>query len=286
MDRIVELVQQLEPEVAPPSVDAQARQRDALLRSMAPADDARTRPGRWRPRHKGWVVAIAGATAVAVVATLLVRGSSSPPRPPAAAPGTSAVLMAITKVLARTSDDVEEVQSRAPGVVQLSATSWVDLATGACRTDTSVNGQPSLTLFVEHGSAVFIDYGLRDWWTRATGGVTCEPLTPQAIERDVATGNYTLAGRVIIDGQQSLKLVAMTTSSGLHPLTKLTTLWVNAATYLPIQSTSVGHLTERTVFTWLPATSANTARFNVRVPAGFRQLCRAAERGCRQAGYP
>lgn len=272
MDRIVDLVQQLEPEVVPPSVDVQARQRDALLRLIAPTREARTRRGRWRPRHKGWVVAIAGAAAVAVVAAILVSGSSSSPRAPAAAPGTSAVLTAITRVLASTSDDVEEVQSTAPGFVRLSATSWVDPATGACRTDTSVNGQPSLTLFVEHGRAVFIDYGLREVWTRATEGVTCEPLTPQAIEHDVTTANYTLAGHAIIDGQQLLKLVAMTTSSGLHPQTKLTTLWVNAATYLPVQSTSTGHVAEHTVFTWLPATSASTAVFDVVVPAGFRRV--------------
>jgi hypothetical protein len=285
MDRIVELVQQLEPEAAPPSADVQARQRDALLRSIASADTAGTRPVR-RPRHEGWLLAVAGTAVVAIAAALLASGSSSPPRAPVAAPGTSAVLTAITKVLASTSDDIEKVQSTAPGVAQLSATSWVDLSTGACRADTSINGQPSLTVLVEHGSAVFIDYSLREWWTRGTAGVRCEPLTPKAIERAVATGTYTLAGHVVIDGQPSLKLVTMTTSSGLHPQSKLTTLWVNAATYLPIQSTSAGHVTEQTLFTWLPATDSNTAVFNVRVPAGFRERCRAARRECQLGRRP
>jgi hypothetical protein len=47
---------------------------------------------------------------------------------------------------------------------------------------------------------------------------------------------------------------------------------VNAATYLPIQSTSNGHLPEQTTFTWLPATPTNAATLNITIPAGFRQV--------------
>jgi hypothetical protein len=271
MDRIDDLVQQLEPETAPPSADVQARQRDALLRSMARADEERTLPRHWRPRHKGWFVAISGAAAVAVVVAVLVVGSSSSPRPPAVTPGSSAVLAAITRALADTSDDIEEVQTTAPGA-PVSTTSWVDLSTGACRVDTSLNGQPSLTLFVESGSAVVIDYGLQEWWTRSTEGLTCEPLTPQTIEQDVTTGQYTVAGHAIVDAQSSLKLVSMGPTTGLHPVAKLTTLWVNATTYLPIQSTSTGHLTAQTLFAWLPATAANTAILDMKVPSGFRMV--------------
>jgi hypothetical protein len=277
MDRIVELVQLLEPEMAPPPPDLQARQRDALLRFVALTDKAPMSPPHPRPhaRHSGWYIAIAGAAAVvAVVAAVSVPGSF-PPRPPVPAPGTSAVLTAVTGALANVSSDIEEVQSSAPAAVQLSRASWVDLATGACRTDTSVNGQPVLTVFVKNGSAVVIDYGLREWWTRGNGGVTCEPLTPQAIEQDLKTGNYTLAGRATVDGQQALKLVSTTTTAGPHRATKSTTLWVNATNYLPIQSVSVGHVSEQTTFAWMPATSTNAAMLNVTIPAGFRQVVTA-----------
>lgn len=268
MDRIADLVRQLEPDMPPPSQDVQARQSDALLKSMAPAEKARTRPPRWRTRHKGWFVAIAGAAVVAVIAGIVVPGSSPSPRPAAR---TTAVLTAVTRALATTSNDIEEVKSTLPGA-PVSTTSWVDLSTGACRTDTSLNGRPSLTIFVEHGKAVFIDYGAREWWTRDTGGVSCEPLTPQTIEHDVATGDYTVAGRATVGGQPSLKLVSTSTATGLHQVTKLATLWVNATTYLPIQSTSTGHLTEQTMFTWLPATAINAAIFDITVPAGFQQV--------------
>ncbi len=211
------------------------------------------------------------AGAIAVAVTLL--SPSSPPRiasrPPATGPATSAVLTAVMSALASTSGDVEEVRTTASVV---SATSWVDLATGACRTDSSVDGRPALTIFDEHGRAVIIDYGHRQWWARSTGGVTCRPLTPRRIEAALATGGYRLAGHATIQGQQCLELVSTTTSSGPHPVSKPTTLWVNAMTYLPVQSTSTGHVGERTLFTWLPATAANTAALKVAVPAGFQQV--------------
>ena len=268
MDRIADLVQQLEPETPLPSEDVWARQRDALLRSMALADEGRTRSRHSRFRHKGWFLAITGAAAAVVVAAIFVPRSSPSPPPSVA---TSAVLTAITRSLANTGNDIEEVQSSLPGT-PLSTTSWVDLSTGACRTDTSLNGQPSMTIFVEQGNAVFINHDLRDWWSRSSEGVACEPLTPQTIEHDLAAGHYTVDGNVILEGQASLKLVSTSATTGLHPVTQLTTLWVNATTYLPIQSTSSGHLPEQTTFTWLPATPTNVALLNVTVPAGFRQV--------------
>lgn len=268
MDQIVDLVRQLEPETPPPSRDVQACQREALLKSIASSEEAQTRPRRRRARHKGWFVAIAGAAAAAIVVGIVVPGS--PPLPRRSVP-VSAVLTAVTRALATTGDDVEEVQSAVPGA-PVSTTSWVELTTGACRTDASLNGQPSFTVFLEHGSAVFVDYGLRQWWTRDAEGVSCEPLTPQAIEQDVTTGDYTVAGHGTIDGQPSLKLAYTSTATGPHQVTKLTTLWVNATSYLPIQSTSTEHLTEQTTFTWLPATAINTAILDVRVPAGFQRV--------------
>jgi hypothetical protein len=270
MDRIADLVRRLEPEMPPPPPDVLARQRDALFQSMALAETTRTRRPRWHShtRHKGWYVAFGGVAAAAVVAAILVPGSSPSPRLPAPK---SAVLTAVTRALAATGDDIEEVQSTVLGA-PFSVTSWVDLSSGACRADTSLNGQPSLTIFLTHGSAVFVDYGLREWWTRTTGGVSCEPLTPQAIEHDVSTGDYTVAGHAVVGGQPSLRLVSTSTTTGSHQVAKLTTLWVNAATYLPIQSASTGHLTERTSFTWLPATTTSRAMLDVKVPAGFQRV--------------
>lgn len=275
MDRLVELVGHLEPDTAPPPPGAQARQRAALFQSMEAAGRARPGPARRRPRRGGWILAVAGAAAAAVIGVAVLPNWLSAPRPsphpPALAPGTSAVLTAVTRALAGTSGDIEEVRSTV-SVAGLGSTAWVDLATGACRTDTEVGGRPTLTVFVENGQAVIIDHANRQWWSRNSQGVTCAPLTPQTIEQDVAAGRYNLAGHSVIDGRQALRLVSTTTTSGLHPVTKPTTLWVDATTYLPIQSTSTGHLTETTVFAWLPATAANQAVLNIAVPAGFQHI--------------
>ena len=275
MDRLVELVGQLEPDTAPPPPEAQARQRAVLLQSMEAADRARPGPARRRPRRRGWFLAVAGAAAAAVIAVAVVPGWLSAqrpsPHPPGVAPGTSAVLTAVTRALAGTSGDIEEVRLTVP-VAGLGSTAWVDLATGACRTDTTVGGKTTLTVFVENGQAVIIDHANRQWWSRNSHGVTCAPLTPQTIEQDVAAGRYSLAGSGVIDGRQALRLVYTTTTSGLHPVTKPTTLWVDAATYLPVQSTSTGHVTDKTVFAWLPATTANQAVLKIAVPAGFQHV--------------
>ena len=271
MDRIVELVGQLEPETAPAPPDAQARQRAALFDAMESEDRARPRPGRSRPRRGGWFLAIAGAAAAAVLGVAVVPGWISAPHPPGVAPGTSAVLTAVTKALAGTSGQIEEVRSTV-SLAGLDSTAWVDLATGACRTDTAVGGTPTLTVFVENGQAVIIDHATRQWWSRSSEGVTCAPLTPQTISQDVAAGRYALAGHGIIDGRRALRLVSTTTTSGLRPVTKLTTLWVDATTYLPIQSTSTGHVTDKTVFAWLPATASNRAVLKIAVPAGFQHI--------------
>jgi len=275
MDRLVELVGQLEPDTAPPPPDAQARQRAALFQSMEAAGRVRPGPPRRRPRRDGLFLAIAGAAAAAVVGVAVLPGWLSAPRPsshpPGVAPGTSAVLTAVTRALAGTSGDIEEVRSTV-SVAGLGSTAWVNLATGACRADTTVGGKITLTVFVENGQAVIIDYGHRQWWSRNSEGVTCAPLTPQTIEQDVAAGHYNLAGHDIVDGRRALRLVSTTTTSGLHPVTKPTTLWVDATSYLPIQSTSTGHLTETSVFAWLPATAANQAVLKIAVPAGFQHI--------------
>lgn len=279
MDRIVELVQQLEPETGPPPANVEANQRAALLRSIAAADQARKRPRRRGPGRGVFFAATATAAAVAVIVVIVLAPFSTPRRTssPQSATGTApaAVLTAVTSALANTGSDIEEVRTTASTI---SATSWVDLTTGACRTDTSVGGQLTLTLSVEHGRAVVIDYAHKQWWTLGTQGVACKPLSPKDIEHDLAKGRYKLAGHTSLYGQSSLKLVAETTTTGLHPMSKLTTLWVNAKTYLPIQSTSTGHVGEFTVFSWLPPTPANRAMLKIAVPVGFQKVSRQPEK--------
>ncbi len=288
MDRISELIRQLEPETAPPDPEVQARQRAALVRSGAELA-ARSATGRGARRgrrrgplgHPGRWAAAAGVAAAGVLAALVVGGAggpsspetpASPATPAAGRPGgdAPAVLTALTRALQGTGGDVEETQSTV-AVAGLTHTAWTDLGSGACRMDTSAGGKLVLRLFVEGGRAVFVDYANHQWWTESTGGLTCAPLTPQAIERAVSTGHDTIGGQGVVGGHRALELVS-TSTGGSPPVAKTTILWVDASTYLPIQETTTGHASEQTTFTWMAPSAATAALFRVQVPAGFTQV--------------
>jgi hypothetical protein len=113
------------------------------------------------------------------------------------------------------------------------------------------------------------------------------------IEDGLRCGVFTLAGHQRIDGIDALKLVNQEPRSGGTPWMTLT-LWVDPATYLPIETQldPHGHLplggivrngkggivrvaTIRYItatFTWLPPTRANLALLSPPIPAGFRQV--------------
>src|SRR5271169_4959362 len=99
MDRIADLVKQLEPETPPPSQVIQTRQRDALLRTMALPDEGHSRripqgvPATWRRAPL-----VAGSAAAALIllfgigaVTGLVHVHLSSP-----SPSTEPVLTAVT----------------------------------------------------------------------------------------------------------------------------------------------------------------------------------------------
>ena len=83
---------------------------------------------------------------------------------------------------------------------------------------------------------------------------------PAFIRSQLACGAYTVAGRQVIDGIDTIKITG--TSSPF-------TFWVNPVNYLPVAA-NLGH--RQTDFHWLPATPANLARLKVTVPAGFKQV--------------
>lgn len=123
-------------------------------------------------------------------------------------------------------------------------------------------------------------YPSRTWWTTqsprpaVTGSASASCLPggeirlsggtgnawPTFIRSQLACGAYTAAGKQAIGGVDALKI---TGSSG-H-----LTLWVNAATYLPMRLEE-GEL--QTDFQWLPPSPANLAMLNMPIPAGFHQV--------------
>ncbi|HEY7919833.1 MAG TPA: hypothetical protein VIE45_09270 [Streptosporangiaceae bacterium] len=129
-----------------------------------------------------------------------------------------------------------------------------------------------------HGSTAVI-YGNHTWWTApAQGGqggggpaacIQGRVISlaggagngwPAFIRSQLACGAYTVAGRQVIGGVNTIKI---TGASGQF------TFWVDPGTYLPVAMTMGQKQTE---FRWLAPTPANLARLKVTVPAGFRHV--------------
>jgi hypothetical protein len=82
---------------------------------------------------------------------------------------------------------------------------------------------------------------------------------PGFIRSQLACGAYTVAGHQVIGRLDTIKLTGGPWS----------TLWVDSASYLPVQ-VNIGP--QHMAFKWLPATPANLAQLNVSVPAGFQRV--------------
>jgi hypothetical protein len=129
-----------------------------------------------------------------------------------------------------------------------------------------------------HGNTTVI-YGNRTWWTapapggqRGGGSPSCIQGRlislgrgagngwPAFIRSQLACGAYTVAGRQVIGGVNTIKI---TGASGQF------TFWVDPGTYLPVQMTMGQKQTE---FHWLAPTPAHLAKLKVTVPAGFKHV--------------
>jgi hypothetical protein len=134
---------------------------------------------------------------------------------------------------------------------------------------------------VRNGSmaTTVVNYTSHTWWTTQSarpavtgpGSASCLPgggirlsggrnAWPDFIRAQLACGAYTVAGKQAVGGVDALKITA---SSGRL------TLWVNAATYLPMRLEAGGLQTD---FQWQRPTPANLAMLNMPVPVGFHQV--------------
>jgi outer membrane lipoprotein-sorting protein len=135
------------------------------------------------------------------------------------------------------------------------------------------------------GSMITVNYKTKTW-SEESGGVcdACQ-LTPTYLANLtelIKDNDFKEVGRTTVDGRRAIEFHAV--ELGDHATLWLrvnSTLWVDAATYLPLRLTSAESLrhgyTDTTTIDYqlLPATPANLAKLTPPVPAGFRKVADA-----------
>jgi hypothetical protein len=122
-----------------------------------------------------------------------------------------------------------------------------------------------------------VDYATRSWSRQQSSTVLLAgSLSPGLIRDEIASGRFTVLGRVSLDGRRAIEI---SWSALRSPMTVTTTLWVNAQTYQPLRSVQATRVdvgardvpleTDTMEYQILPATPANMDLLSPPVPAGF-----------------
>lgn len=272
---------------------------DATAEIRLPPGLAR-RAARHRQRRIMAQTGAVTATAAAVTAAVVVSGATGAPRDTgttATARLASKVESAMATVVA--ADDIMHMVQLANGHED----SWYYYGPRSTLRRIefySASGQPSSEVAQESSSTrytfVSVSYPARTWFTQtrtlhgplpvAAPPTSCgqqiyvapgeEPaLLVASIREALSCGQITKDGAAYVDGVKVTKLVFVRRSP---KLVMTTTVWVEPATYLPVQFeiswTVGGHTFGNAIesIAWLPPTSANLALLQVSIPAGFTQV--------------
>ena len=139
------------------------------------------------------------------------------------------------------------------------------------------------------GSAkiVGVDYPTRTWATFTTSAPLVDlTVSPALIRSEIASGNFTVDGTVKLNGRDAVKLgwTRQVGPTKYSPIA-VTTLWVDATTYVPLrtvtiqtitlQATGTRALTSNTAtYQMIPATTATLKALTPPIPAGFTRAKR------------
>jgi outer membrane lipoprotein-sorting protein len=115
---------------------------------------------------------------------------------------------------------------------------------------------------------IFVQYGNRTWSdTTALVASQTPAASLQELRESVATGDFTAPRKTELNGQTVLELTAHYNDSGTE---SEQTVWVDPATYLPVQTLSDGGGVRFQVdYGFLPPTPANMAELKATIPPGF-----------------
>jgi outer membrane lipoprotein-sorting protein len=115
---------------------------------------------------------------------------------------------------------------------------------------------------------IFVQYGNRTWSdTTALVASQTPAASLQELRESIATGDFTAARKTELNGQTVLELTAHDHDAGKE---SKQTVWLDPATYLPVQTLSDGGGVKVKVdYGFLPPTPANMAELKATIPPGF-----------------
>ena len=115
---------------------------------------------------------------------------------------------------------------------------------------------------------IFVQYGNRTWSDTYAGIATQSAAASlQELHQTIATGDFTVVGKTVIDGQSVLELTDRYKADGGS---SEQTVWVDPTTDLPVRTLSddAGN-TDQIDYEFLPPTPANMAKLKPIIPPGF-----------------
>jgi hypothetical protein len=115
---------------------------------------------------------------------------------------------------------------------------------------------------------IYVQYGNRTWSDTSAPVATQTPAASlQELRESIATGNFTATRKTELNGQTVLELTAHYNDAGTE---SEQTVWVDPATYLPVQTLSDGGgIKVQVDYGFLPPTPANMAELKATIPPGF-----------------
>ena len=115
---------------------------------------------------------------------------------------------------------------------------------------------------------IFVQYGNRTWSdTTALVASQTPAASLRELRESIATSDFTAPRKTELNGQTVLELTAHYNAAGVE---SEQTVWVDPATYLPVQTLSDGGgVKDQVDYGFLPPTPANMAELKATIPPGF-----------------
>jgi len=300
---IMDLLAQARPGSLDPGPETDRRASDLARAIAVPRDGMTAQPGAGRrlgvrrasPRARVIATGIsvaALATTAGVVVALSVTGAPSARPQPAAAPAgelRKAILTAfngaggdvfyaeITEIYPGQESRYNGVQQDWSYPIQPQAGQQVRIRSVLVPSNPDDKSDTEWTYTEPRGAKamlptkteiIFVQYGNRTWSdTTALVASQTPAASLQALRESIATGDFTAARKTELNGQTVLELTAHYKDAGKE---SEQTVWLDPATYLPVQTLSDEGGVKITVdYGFLPPTPANRAKLKATIPPGF-----------------